>query len=170
MSLSISLLPVHLVGQFPPIPEPPQIFPQHLEAPLSRRLRDAAHMGRDQHIRRLPQRIVRRQRLRIGNIPGRTRNLLGLERLNQRRLVDDLAARDIRDVRPRGIRLVQDGELRPGQEVHGLLAVCISRVSWRLLSMTFETGVALQQPRVTMPVPVSQRAIDRKRPVGPPLQ
>lgn len=79
-------------------------------------------MRRDQHIRRVPQRVVRRQRLRVGDVQGGPRDLLGLERLDQSRLIDDLPARDVRNVRAGRIGLVQDCEFRPGEEVRGLLA------------------------------------------------
>ena len=113
----IPLLPIHFIYQIPPIPQPPQVLPHHLEDTLGCRLRNTAHMRRNQHIGRIPQRVIGRQRLGIGDVERSARNLLGLERLDQSGLVDDLPARDVRNVRARGVRLMEQGEFGRGEEV-----------------------------------------------------
>lgn len=80
-------------------------------------------MRRDQHIWCIPQRVIGRQRLGVGDIERGARNLLGLERLDQSGLVDDLPARNVRNVRSRRVGCVKQGELGRREKVCGLLAV-----------------------------------------------
>lgn len=80
-------------------------------------------MRRNQHIGRIPQRIVGRQRLRVRDVERCAGDLGGLERSDERRLVDDGAARDVGNVGAGGVGGVEQGELRRREEVGCLLAV-----------------------------------------------
>jgi len=84
--------PINLINQLPPTPVPPNILPQHLKRPVRIHIRTTAHMRRDQHIRRRPQRVISRQWLRVSNIEGRAADEAVVQGLDERGLVDDLAA------------------------------------------------------------------------------
>ena len=119
---SIPLLPIYLINQLPPIPHPPQILPQYLKSPLSIHSRRPTNVWRNQAIRRIPQRIIFRQRLRICNIEGGAADLLGLESLDESCLVDDLAAGDVGYEGTRWVAGVEELEFWGGEEVGCFLA------------------------------------------------
>lgn len=89
----------------------------------------AADMGRNNHIRRIPQLIIRRQGLRIRNIQRRAPKTLsylavrgfgvemvGVESGDEVWLVEDLASGDVGD---EGVARGEDGEFGCGEEVCG---------------------------------------------------
>lgn len=115
-------VPVHLVHQLPPAPLPPDVRRQHLERPVCVRVAGTADMRRDQHVGRRPQRIVFRQRFRVCDIQRGAANLLFLQRVDKRLLVDDGAARDVGNVRPARVALVQEFEFIRGEKVGGVFA------------------------------------------------
>lgn len=116
---SIPPLPANNVNQpLPPLP-PLQVDLQHLERALGVRLPDAADVRRDRHVRRAPQRVVRRQRLGCGDVEGGAPQVAALERGDERRLVDDAAAADVGD---EGVPARQDAELGCREQVRRFLA------------------------------------------------
>lgn len=73
-------------------------------------------------IRHIPQRMILRQRLRIRNVQRRTTQLATLQRIYQRILIEDLAARDVREVgfgMARWCMRTEDREFLGAQEVRG---------------------------------------------------
>lgn len=79
-------------------------------------------MRRDEHIRCVPQRVIFRQRLRVYHVQRGATDLLGLQCVDQRFLVDDLAARDVGDVRPARVAFVEELELGCREEVRCVFA------------------------------------------------
>lgn len=73
-----------------------------------------AHVRRDDDILRIPQRIVGGQGLRVCDVEGRAGQLLCVQRVDQGRLVDQAAARDVDDER---LASGQDVEFRAAEEV-----------------------------------------------------
>lgn len=74
-------------------------------------------MRRNQHIRRLPQRVIRRQRFRVRDIERRAGDEFLVKGRDERGLVDDLAAGDVGDERAARIGLVQEREFVGREEV-----------------------------------------------------
>jgi hypothetical protein len=68
-------------------------------------------MRRNQHIRRRPQRVIRRQRFRVRHVERRAADELVMKSLDERGLVDDLAAGDVGDESAARIGLVEEREL-----------------------------------------------------------
>lgn len=116
-------LSIDNIDKFLPLFLPCQIDLQHLKRPIHVRRPQPTDMRRDDHIRRVPQRIVVRQRFGVRNIqrrasqPAILRSLL--QRLYQIRLLQDLAPTDVRNERIS--RLAQNLKLLFAQEMRRLL-------------------------------------------------
>jgi len=122
---SSTLIPsvaIHLVDQLPTISIPSDVFCQHLERPLRICITRAANMRRDQDIGCRPERIILGQRLRISHIESSTTDLVRLQRLNQRLLVNDLTPSNIRNISATRIALVQKLKLVSGEQMRCVFA------------------------------------------------
>jgi hypothetical protein len=128
LHILLQLIPppsINLIHQLPPTPRPPHILPQDLKRALSIHIRTATDMRRNQHIWCRPQRVISRQRLRVRDVKSRAADEAVFERLDERRLVDDLAARDIGDECAARVGLVEQVEFVGGEEVGcGFAAGC----------------------------------------------
>ena len=123
----VASLPINLIYQLVPAPLPPHVLPQHLECAVCIHIRRSTHMRRDQDIRSRPQRVINRQRLRIRHINRRTADQTIFQRLYKRRLINNLTARDIGNIRASRVGLMQELELLGGQETSSRFAVCVIR-------------------------------------------
>ena len=80
----------------------------------------ARHMRRQQHVRHVPEWAVGRQRLHLVDVEAGTGNATLTQCRDQRRLVDDLAARDVDEI---GARL-HGGDLSRTNHVVARLVTC----------------------------------------------
>jgi hypothetical protein len=74
-------------------------------------------MRRNQHIRRRPQLIINRQRLRIRYIERSAANQVAMQCLYKRSLINDLSPRNIRHIRAPRIRFMEQFEFSGREEV-----------------------------------------------------
>ena len=80
-------------------------------------------MRRNQHIRRVPQRVITRKRLRVRDVEGGAADLVCFQGGDEGSLVDDGAAGDVGDVRAARVAGVEEGEFGGREEVRCVLAV-----------------------------------------------
>jgi hypothetical protein len=120
-------LPIHLINQLLPAPISPNILPEHLKRALRIRITAPTDMRRDEAIRRIPQRVVSRQGLRVRDVECGAGYEAFFQCGDERGLVYYLAARNVGNVGAARVGGVQELELGRREEVRCCFAGgCIS--------------------------------------------
>lgn len=119
----VTSLPIITIDQRQALLQPLKIQPQNPQRPREVLVSKSTNMRTDLDIRRVPQRIAARKRLRVRDVQRGAAQLSGLERSDQRALINHLAARNVSQV---GLvaRIVtvgrENGEFFGAEEVRGL--------------------------------------------------
>jgi hypothetical protein len=131
--LLIPPLPIHLVNQLLAAPLPPNVLLEHLKRALRVRITAPTNMRRDEAIRRIPQRVVSRQGLRVRDIESGAGYEAFFQCGDERGLIYYLAARNVGNVGAARVGSVEELEFGRREEVRCCFAGGCVRICGLLL-------------------------------------